>query len=233
MTLYLIPVPLGKRKENLVLPEHTLETVRNLKAFIVENTRHAQSFLQWVNHPVPPYEVEFRVLNKKTPEEEVFSFLKLLKESDVGLFSEAGSPGVADPGALLIRMAHDHGHRVVPLVGPSSILLALMAAGMNGQQFAFHGYLPVDDKKRKKRINELERESAKQHQTQIFMETPHRNDPLLEALLDTCHPETRICIACNLTMPDEEIISTQVYKWKQRDKKSFKGTPAIFLLESG
>ncbi|MEX0994450.1 MAG: SAM-dependent methyltransferase, partial [Balneolaceae bacterium] len=171
-------------------------------------------------------------LNKKTPEEEVYGFLKLLKEGDVGLFSEAGAPGVADPGSLLVKMAHDAGHRVVPLVGPSSILLALMASGMNGQQFAFHGYLPVDDRKRKTRILELEKESALLNQTQIFMETPHRNDQLLDALLDTCGPETQICVACDLTMPDEHILSTHVYKWKQREKPLFKGQPAIFLMLS-
>ncbi|MEX0770610.1 MAG: SAM-dependent methyltransferase [Balneolaceae bacterium] len=232
MTLYLIPVPLGKRRENLVLPEHTLETVRNLNAFIVENIRHAQSFLQWVNHPVPPYNIEFRVLNKKTPEEEVYGFLKLLEKGDVGLFSEAGAPGVADPGALLVKMAHNAGHRVVPLTGPSSILLALMASGMNGQQFAFHGYLPVDESKRKNRITELEQESTRLNQTQIFMETPHRNDPLLESLIGTCQSDTQICIACNLTLPDEQIISSPVYRWKQRKIPSFKGKPAIFLMLS-
>ncbi|MEX1062312.1 MAG: SAM-dependent methyltransferase [Balneolaceae bacterium] len=229
-TLYLIPTPLGKRRENPALPEHTLDIVRGLRRFVVENIRTSQSFLQWIGHPLKPFEPDFRVLNKKTPDSEIFSFLTLLKKGDTGLMSEAGAPGVADPGAKLVRMAHDAGHTIRPLSGPSSILLALMASGMNGQQFAFHGYLPVDDKQRQKKIRELETDSGRSGQTQIFMEAPFRNDPLLETLIGLCKPETRLAVAVNLTMPDEEVVSLPVYKWKQRKMTSLAGRPALFLL---
>lgn len=229
-TLYLIPVPLGKRKENLTLPEHTLNVVRELQQLVVENIRSAQSFLQWIDHPVKPYELEFRVLNKKTPDQEIFSFVRLLDKGDVGLMSEAGAPAVADPGAKLVCMAHDAGHKVVPLTGPSSILLALMASGMNGQNFAFHGYLPVDEKKRKAEITRLETESRQSDCTQIFMEAPFRNNAMLTSIIEACNPETRICVAVNLTMPDEEIISLPVYKWREAAIPDLTGRPAIFLL---
>lgn len=231
--LYLIPVPIGKRKENLVMPEHTLETIRNLSCFIVENNRHALSLFQWVEHPIPTYEMELRILNKKTPEHEIFSYLELLKTRDTGLFSEAGAPGVADPGASLVKIAHDNGIRVVPLVGPSSILLALMASGMNGQSFTFHGYLPVHEQDRAEAIRNLERESGRMNRTQIFMETPHRNDPMLHTLLDVCNPDTRLAVACNLTMPDELVLSMPVHKWKKRKIPDIKGKPALFLIHSG
>ena len=232
-TLYLIPVPLGKRKENLTLPEHTLNVVRELRQLVVENIRSAQSFLQWIDHPVKPYELEFRVLNKKTPDQEIFSFVKLLENGDVGLMSEAGAPAVADPGAKLVRMVHDAGHKVVPLTGPSSILLALMASGMNGQNFAFHGYLPVDEKKRKTEIVRLETESRQSDCTQIFMEAPFRNNAMLTSIIEACNPETRLCVAVNLTMPDEEIISQPVYKWRKAALPDLTGRPAIFLLHAG
>lgn len=232
-TLYLIPVPLGKRKENLALPEHTIKVIRGLKQLVVENIRSAQSFLQWIEHPLKLFEVEFRVLNKKTPDQEIFSFLKLLKNGDLGLMSEAGAPAVADPGAKLVRMAHDAGHKIVPLTGPSSILLALMASGMNGQEFTFHGYLPVDDKKRISEIARIEADSGQAGSTQIFMETPFRNNTLLSSVIKTCRSETRFCIAVNLTMPDEEIISLPIYKWKERKLPDLSSRPAIFLLQAG
>ncbi|MEX2600261.1 MAG: SAM-dependent methyltransferase [Balneolaceae bacterium] len=232
-TLYLIPVPIGKRKENLTLPEHTLETIRSLNCFIVENNRHALSLFQWVGHPIPPYEMELRILNKKTPEHEIFSYLELLKTRDTGLFSEAGAPGVADPGSTLVKIAHDNGIRVTPLVGPSSILLALMASGMNGQSFTFHGYLPVQERDRAGAIRNLEQESRQLNRTQIFMETPHRNEPMLQSLLKTCNPDTRLAIACNLTMPDELILSMPVHKWRKSKKPDIQGKPALFLINSG
>ena len=232
-TLYLIPAPLGKQRQNLSLPDHTLQVARSLKQFVVENIRTTQGFLQWINHPLKPHEVEFRVLNKKTPEHEIFGFLKLLEEGDVGLMSEAGAPAVADPGAQLVRMAHDRGFRVVPLTGPSSILLALMASGLNGQQFAFHGYLPVDPGKRKEKIRELEKESAARRQTQIIMETPHRNRQMLESLVKSCRPETKLCVAANLTMPDEMIRTQTIDKWSKALEDGPGGRPALFLILAG
>lgn len=232
-TLYLIPTPLGKQQENLVLPQHTIDVIHRLDRFIVESSRHAQSFLQWIRHPKQPHEMEFRILNKKTPAHEILGFLKLLYSGDTGLFTDAGMPGIADPGAELVGLAHDAGHRVVPLSGPSSIPMALMASGMNGQRFTFHGYLPIDDQRRVTRIRELEAESASHDVTQIFMETPHRNDLLLQALLENCRAETRLCVASNLTMPDEQIISRPVYKWKESEPCAFKGNPALFLINAG
>lgn len=229
-TLYLIPTPIGRQKENHVLPEHTIEVVRKLDRFIVENIRTAQGFLQWVGHPLKPYEPQFRVLTRKTPEEEIYSFLELLRDGDAGLMSEAGAPAVADPGAKLVRMAHDAGHRVVPLTGPSSILLALMASGLNGQQFAFHGYLPVDAAEKEKRIRQLESESASRRQTQIFIESPHRNEALLNTLLEICRPETRLSVAVHLTLPDEQILSMPVHRWKKTPLPRLNGRPALFLF---
>lgn len=230
-TLYLIPTPLGKRKENIVLPNYTLNIVRGLQQFVVENIRTSQSFLQWTNHPLKSHEIDYRVLNKKTPDEEIFSFLKLLTNGDLGLMSESGAPAIADPGAKFIKMVHNAGYKVIPLVGPSSILLALMASGMNGQHFAFHGYLPFEEANRINKIRELEKESFNADQTQIFMETPFRNDVLLGSLLKTCKLESHLCIAVNLTMPDEEILSMPIHKWKKlKQLPVLSGRPAIFLL---
>jgi 16S rRNA (cytidine1402-2'-O)-methyltransferase len=228
--LYLIPTPIGKRKENHVLPEHTLEVIRGLSCFVVEKPQTTQSFLQWIKHPVPPYQITFRVLNKKTPDQEIYSFLNLLKEQDVGIMSEAGAPGVADPGAKLVKLAHDNGYEVVPLTGPSSILLALMASGMNGQSFAFHGYLSLNDSARVKQIQELEQESAGQSRTQIFMETPHRNQNLYELLLNKLRPSTRLCVACNITQPDEYIKTRTVHQWKKEAAPDLQKKPCLFLV---
>lgn len=228
--LYLIPTPIGKRKENLVLPQYTIDVIHSLKCFVVEKPQTSQSFLQWIKHPEPSYQLTMRVLNKKTPDQEIFSFLRLLNEQDVGLMSEAGAPGVADPGAKLVKLAHENGIPVVPLVGPSSILLALMASGMNGQRFAFHGYLSLDDNKRVREIAELEQESARNNQTQIFMETPHRNGVLFKQLIETLRPGTRLCIAANLTQPDELLKNQTVHDWKQAPAPDLQKIPALFLI---
>jgi 16S rRNA (cytidine1402-2'-O)-methyltransferase len=174
----------------------------------------------------------FRVLNKKTPDQEVFSFLKLVKEQDTGLMSEAGAPGVADPGARIVQLAHDNGIEVIPLVGPSSILLALMASGLNGQKFAFHGYLSLNDGVRAGEITELELESGKKNQTQIVMETPHRNTVLFSQLISRLRPSTRLCIACNLTQPDEWIRTASIHEWKSSPAPDFQKKPALFLFSA-
>ncbi|MGF1671174.1 MAG: SAM-dependent methyltransferase, partial [Balneolaceae bacterium] len=158
--------------------------------------------------------------------------IRLLQNSDAGLLSEAWAPCVADPGANLVKMAHDAGYRVSPLTGPSSILLALMASGMNGQHFTFHGYLPIDQKMRVNKITDLEKESMMKNQTQIFMETPHRNMQLYNDILSACKPETQLCIASNLTMPDELIVSQPVYKWKEQTVPELQGKPSLFLIYS-
>jgi len=232
-SLYLIPTPLGKAKQNDVLPEYTVQVIHSLNCFVVENVKNAIGFLKWIGHPLPDYKITFRVLNKKTPQQEVFSFVKLLEKNDVGLLSDAGAPAVADPGATLVKMAHDGGHRITPLTGPSSILLALMASGLNGQNFAFNGYLPIHEKKRKRALSELELESRQKNRTQIFMETPHRNPEMYQDIISVCHPETKLCIASELTLSAENIETKPVYEWRKKSAPELKGIPALFLIYSG
>jgi len=229
--LWLIPTPIGKRKENHVLPEFTIKIIKSLNCFIVEKPQTALSFLNWIDHPTPEYKMTLRVLNKKTPEQEIFSFINLLKEQDVGLMSEAGAPGVADPGARFVALAHDHSYRVVPLVGPSSILLALMASGLNGQNFTFHGYLPIDENRRIAMLRSLESSSMQTGQTQIFMETPHRNLPLFTTLTKQLRPGTKLCIACNLTQQDELIQTRRIESWRNAKRPDIQKKPALFLIK--
>ena len=230
-TLYLIPNTLGKTPSNNTIPEHVLQIIRQLEVLVVENVQTAARYLQWVGDTVPEYEIEFLLLNKKTPTHEAASFLNPLKKgNDVGLLSEAGCPAVADPGSEFIKMAHASGITVHPLVGPSSILLALMASGMNGQSFTFHGYLPINKNERRQAIEQLEKGSREKKQTQIFMEAPHRNDAVIKDVLNCCSPDTRFCTAVNLTLPNESIISRPVHEWKNDGWTSIHKEPAIFLL---
>jgi len=230
-TLYLIPNTLGKTPENNTIPEYVLNVIRRLDVLVVENIQTAVKYLQWVGDTVPEYKIEFLLLNKKTPTHEIASFVNPLKKGrDVGLISEAGCPAVADPGSEFIKMAHARDIEVRPLVGPSSILLALRASGFNGQQFAFHGYLPIDKSARQKKIRELEEESKEREMTQIFMEAPHRNDAIIKDVLALCHPETRFCTATNLTLPNEVIHSKPVARWKSENWDSIHKEPTIFLL---
>ncbi len=230
-TLYLIPTTLGNTPENNTLPEYTLEILRSLDVLMVENIRSATSFLQWVGNTIPEYEIEFYPLNKNTPDQEIFSFLKPLKQGkNAGILSEAGAPAVADPGAKLVKMAHQNGIKVVPLVGPSSILLALMASGFNGQEFAFHGYLPMDQNKRRSMISQLEGESRRHGRTQIFMEAPYRNNELLKDILDICTSVTRLCTATDITLLSEEIISKHISDWKSDKLPNLHKRPTIFIL---
>ncbi|TVQ68916.1 MAG: SAM-dependent methyltransferase [Balneolaceae bacterium] len=228
--LFLIPTPLGPHPENQVLPEHVIRTVHRLDTFFVERIRQANSFLRWINHPVPDFKCRFYELNKHTPGEDLLEMVSLLKNgSDGGIITEAGCPGVADPGSELVRLAHESGIDVVPLTGPSSILLALMASGMNGQAFAFHGYLPRPGRERTERIRFLENESAKRNLTQVFMETPYRNNDLLKELVRELADTTRLCVASDLTLPEEQIISCRVTDWRKR-KVDLDKRPSIFLL---
>lgn len=229
-TLYLIPTPISKRKENLVLPEHTLTVVRSLNIFVVEKMQTAESFLQWAKHPVPTYQQTFRVLNKKTPDHEIISFLQLLKEGDVGVMSEAGAPAVADPGSKLVSLAHQQNYHVEPLVGPSSILLALMGSGLNGQSFTFHGYLPINERSRTQAIRDIEKDSADHKRTHIIMETPHRNMALFNQLLQTCRPSTKLCLACNLTSDNPLLQTKHILGWKSSSAPDLQKKPALFLI---
>lgn len=232
-TLYLIPNTLGKTPENNAIPEYVLNIIRQLDVFVVENVKTAARYLRWVGDTVPEYEIEFLLLNKKTPVHEMASFLEPLKKGkDAGLLSEAGCPAVADPGSEFIKMAHSNNIKISPLVGPSSILLALMGSGFNGQQFSFHGYLPIDKNKRRGAIQNLENQSKSTGSTQIFMEAPHRNDDIKKDVIRYCAPTTRLCTATNLTLPDEQIISKKISEWRKDSGPSIHKEPTIFLLYS-
>jgi len=230
--LYLIPTWLAAdAPPEAVLPAAVLARTRSLECFVVENARSARRFLAACGHPKPMRELQLSQLDEHTDRASVPALLApLLEGRDVGLLSEAGAPAVADPGAQLVAAAHARGIAVVPLVGPSSILLALMASGLEGQRFRFAGYLPVEFAPRRARLAELERDSARHRETQIFIETPYRNDALLADVLKTCKDATRLCVAADLTAPSEWIRTDAVGGWKTRPSPTIGKRPAIFLL---
>lgn len=229
-TLYLIPSPLGECALDAILPEAVRAIAARLDTFVVEHPKTARAFLKQIGTHTPLQQLNLLVLDEHTPETELASLLApLLAGKDVGLISEAGCPAVADPGSNLVRLAHQKNIRVVPLAGPSSILLSLMASGLSGQHFAFHGYLPVDKAERKKKLQELEQVSASRIETEIFIETPYRNRQMLEAIVDTCGANTSLCVAVDVTLAAEWIQTKTVAEWKKQlpeiDKR-----PAVFLL---
>lgn len=229
--LYLIPVLLGPSSAAVVLPGVTLDVVRRLRTFIVEDAKSARQFLKTVGYSHPLQETRFRILNEHTQSGELDGLLgPLLSGDDCGLMSEAGCPGIADPGEALVRRAYDAGIRVAPLVGPCSILLALMASGMNGQHFSFHGYLPVDRRHRTRAIRSLEAQSDRA--TQIFIETPYRSAALFQALLDECETDTRVCVAADLTLEGEFVQTRSVAEWKKH-RPSLERRPTVFLMYRG
>ena len=233
-TLYLIPVSLGPASTGLTTPAEVTARARGLDYFVVENAKTARAELKRFAHPRPMRELDIRELPEKPGPADLDALLApLIEGRDAGLLSEAGCPAVADPGALLVRRAHEAGVRVAPMVGPSSLLLGLMASGLNGQSFAFHGYLPVDEEARKRRIRELEAESARFSRTQLFIETPYRNDRLFEALRSSCGPETRLCIARDLTTDDEWIVTRRIADWKKTAVPDLAKRPTVFLLLAG
>ena len=221
MILYAIPTPLGGAPLE-ALPAPALETVRTLRDFVVENAKSARAFLGALGMPVR--ELSIRLIG-----EEHDPLAPLRQKRALGLLSEAGCPAIADPGASVVEAAHREGFRVVPLVGPSSIVLALMASGLEGQRFAFCGYLPRENAARSRRIRELEQRSKREKETQIFIETPYRNDVLLAALLECCAPATRVCVAADLTLPGESVHTRTVSEWR-RARATIGRRPAIFLL---
>ena len=228
--LYLIPVTLGDTEPSRVLPAYNREVILSLKYFIVEDIRSARRFLKKMEPSIVIDELIFSELNEHTTPEALSDMLAPMAAGHaVGLMSEAGCPAVADPGADAVAIAQRKGYRVIPLVGPSSILLALMASGFNGQRFAFHGYLPVDSAKRQASIKALESRMYAEKETQIFIETPYRNHPLLEGLLRICKPSTRLCIASDITCRDEMIQTRPISEWKGR-LPDLKKKPVIFLL---
>lgn len=228
--LFLIPSSLGDNTTHTI-PMHTQAVTHELRHFIAERAKTARHFLKALGTPVPFGEMTFFELNKKTAPEEVAAFLQpALEGHDIGLLSEAGCPGVADPGALAVAAAHRLGIAVVPLVGPSSILLSLMASGLNGQSFAFQGYLGVKKPDRIRDLKRLESLALRHDQTQLFIETPYRNMAMIEDALQALSPATRFCIAANLTLPNEYIQTHTVQEWHNRTIPDLHKQPAIFLI---
>ena len=228
--LYLVPTLLGETASEQVIPAGVASTIRKLDYFIAENPKSARAFLKLMATSHAMQDIEILELNVNTPESALQGLLApILAGRDGGLLSEAGVPAVADPGAILVALAHRKDVKVLPLVGPSAILLALMASGLDGQRFAFHGYLPKDESELAAKLKDLESRSRTERQTQIFIETPYRNDRLLGALLARCAPSTRICVASDITTSGESILTRTVADWKKRTP-TIGRKPSVFLL---
>lgn len=232
-TLYLIPTPLGDTPLDQVLPAETLRRVAGLSDFVVEHAKTARAFLKQVGTRLPLQDLCLAELNEHTAPAELEKLLEpLLAGRDVGLLSEAGCPGIADPGADLVRLAHRRGLRVTPLVGPSSIVLALMASGLVGQRFAFHGYLPAKPEPRRDALRELERRGARDAAAQVFIETPYRNTALFQAILDTCRDDTLLTIARQLTTEAELVATRHIGAWRACPLPDLDKRPCVFLIGS-
>ena len=228
--IILVPTSLGDTSLNRIIPLDVLSIIRDIKHFIVENERTARRFLKLVDKSINIDELTFYLMDKHTKDEEFIRYFgPIAKGFDIGVLSEAGCPGIADPGGEVVRIAHTKGIKVMPLVGPSSILLALISSGMNGQNFAFNGYLPIDSGERSKVIKSLEARSKRENQTQIFIETPFRNNKFFEELIKTCMPTTRICVAADITLDSEYIVTQTAQEWKKKVPDLNK-RPAIFLI---
>jgi 16S rRNA (cytidine1402-2'-O)-methyltransferase len=228
--LYLIPVPLSEGDSTNVLPPLHAAVINKVNTYIVENEKTARRWLREMGLKTPQSELTIHPYGKHSERLDNATYFKELEAGqDVGLMSEAGCPAVADPGSDIVAEAHRRNIKVHPLVGPSSILLALMASGFSGQSFTFHGYLPIDKADRANRVKELENISARNKQTQIFIETPFRNNQMLAEIIRSCDPSTELCIACDLTAPEEQIISMPISRWKTLTI-DFHKKPAIFLL---
>lgn len=232
--LYLVPASLGQTPWQATLPAEARAIAARLEDFVVENARMARAELKRLEHPCPIREIRIEELPENPAVAALDTLLApALAGRDMGLMSDAGCPAVADPGARLVARAHELGIRVVPLVGPSSLLLALMASGLNGQSFTFHGYLPVDDAARTRRLRELETESRLASRTQLFIETPYRNLKMFQAILAACQPQTRLCVARDLTTDEEWIRSQPIARWRREAEPDLAKRPAIFLLLAG
>lgn len=230
--LFLIPNTLGDSNPLEVLPLTVRKAVENIDHYIAENEKVARRSIQRIAPGKSQPDLQFELLNKFTDPSEIRSFLDpCLIGQDVGILSDAGAPGIADPGAAVVALAHEIGIRVIPLVGPSSILLAMMASGMNGQKFAFHGYLPIDKRERRQVIKQLERDSKANDQAQLFIETPYRNDQLFEALLSVLNGTTRVCVAADITLPTEFIRTLTVEEWK-KNKVDLHKRPTLFIIQN-
>lgn len=231
-TLYLIPCPLGDTPPLEVLPLSVRKAVEGIDYYIVEHEKNARRFIKSLVPKKSQDGLHIQSINKFTDPAEIPGMLSPCFEGkNMGVISDAGCPGVADPGAAVVEEAHRNGIKVVPLVGPSSLLLALMASGMNGQNFAFNGYLPIDKQDRKKELKRLERLSIENEQSQLFIETPYRNNQMLESMLQTLKPGTKICIACDITLPTEFIRTQTVNEWK-KTKVDLNKRPTLFILQN-
>ncbi len=229
-TLYLIPSTLGDTRPEDVLPEKTLQVIRSLNSFIVEEIRSARRFLRRAGFKGDFDTTGLLIFNEHSNRGDLSTFLApMLEGVDTGLLSEAGTPCIADPGAEIVDIAREAGIPIVPLSGPNSILMALMASGFNGQNFVFHGYIPIDRNERQRKIREMERSIVEKDQTQIFIETPYRNKAIFEALTQTCNPATRLCIALEITTESESIQVRTIGDWKRKNEHLPK-KPAVFLL---
>jgi len=229
-TLYLIPNLLGETPIKRVLPDFNIKIINQLKHFIIETPKNANALLKKAGVKTPFEGITFYTLDEHTHSDDLPEILEPLKKGfDVGLMTDAGIPSIADPGELVVGWAHENKVKVVPLIGPSSIFLALAASGLNAESFTFHGYLPVKTEERKKKIKELDIIARKTKYTQIFIETPYRNQSLLQDIVKTCHPDTKLCVAVNLTMQNERISTFSIYEWQVKNY-SVDRLPAVFLL---
>lgn len=232
--LYLLPVTLGDTEIDNVLPSYNRDIIRQIKFFIVENVRSARRFLKKVDRDINIDELTFYLMDKHTDAAKMASYLKPLEEGNaMGVISEAGCPAVADPGADVVAVAQRKNLRVIPMVGPSSIIMSVMGSGFNGQSFAFNGYLPIEPAERTKRIKQLETRAYTEDQTQLFIETPYRNHKMLEELLRTCRPSTRLCIASGITCAEEYIHTHTIAEWKKIKLHDLSKIPTIFLIYKG
>ena len=230
-TLYMVPVTLGDDNLSYVIPADVIKLIQSLEYFVVENEKTARRFLGSVKTNKPVRELNFQLLNEHSAEKDLPALIApLLAGHDVGMLSEAGCPGVADPGATLTALAHRKGIKVAPLVGPSSILLSLMASGFNGQQFTFLGYLPSDKAARINKLKDIEKQSQRLNETQIFIETPYRNQHMLEDILASCGANTKLCIARNVSLETEFVVSKTIAEWKKSELPDLHKQPTVFLL---
>ncbi|MBZ0326056.1 MAG: SAM-dependent methyltransferase [Altibacter sp.] len=229
--LYLIPCTLGDTPPLEVLPLLVKKAVEQIDHYVVEHEKNARRFIKSLAPRKSQPDLHIQLINKFTNESEIPDMLTpCLEGFDVGVISDAGCPGIADPGAAVVAQAHLQGIKVVPLVGPSSILMAMMASGFNGQNFAFNGYLPIDKRERKDEIKRLERLSMEREQSQLFIETPYRNNQLMESLLSSLHNDTQLCVACDITLPSEYILTTSVERWK-KIKVDLSKRPTLFIIQ--
>jgi len=229
--IYLVPTPLAENTLLKAIPADVIAIIKNLQQFIVEDLRTARRFLSNLKHPGPIDQLDFKVVNEHTKDGEISSLLPFLQARNTGVLSEAGMPGIADPGSAIVRLAHNNKIKVVPLAGPSSIFMALMASGLNGQSFAFVGYIPVRNEERVKRLRALEQRSLKEQQTQIFIEAPYRNLQLLNDIMRCCKEETLLTIAADITGKAEFILTKRIKQWKN-NLPDIQKTPTVFLIQA-